>query len=133
MNYSHTAPVDLSASSLWPDDPVIGEEDMAAWAQAFWHEGIPLDIQDASLPLGQSGTTFAEPSDFKNNSVSIFALGTGRTDVRIGYQLGTRRDGGRGDVEPSRPSPGHRNGHARSSHHAGGQRQQPGRIHWAPT
>jgi hypothetical protein len=79
MNSSNTAPLDLSASSLWPDAPAVGEEEMATWAQAFGYpgldEGIPLDILDATLAWGQSGTTFAEPSNFQDNLVSIFAFG----------------------------------------------------------
>jgi hypothetical protein len=81
MNYSNTAPADLSASLLWPDAPAVGEEEMALWAQAAGYsqqgldEGIPLDILDATLAWGQSGTTFAELSDFRNNLVSIFAFG----------------------------------------------------------
>jgi hypothetical protein len=82
MNYPNTAPADLSAFSLWPDAPVVGEEEMAVWAQAAGYaqpelaEGIPLDIIDATLAWGQSGTAFAEPLDFQNNFVSIFTYGT---------------------------------------------------------
>jgi hypothetical protein len=79
MNYPNTTQVDLSPFSLWPD-----EEEMAMWAQAAGYahpgldEGIPLDILDATLAWGQSGTTFAEPFDFENNFVGIFAFGTWR-------------------------------------------------------
>lgn len=82
MNYPNTTPADLSAFSLWPDAPVVSEEEMAIWAQAAGYaqpglaEGIPLDIIDATLALGQSGTAFAEPLDFQNNFVSIFAYRT---------------------------------------------------------
>ena len=60
MNYPNT---DLSAFSLWPDAPAVGEEEMAVWAQTAGYapkrldEGIPLDILDATLAWGPSGTT----------------------------------------------------------------------------
>ena len=82
MNYPNAAPVDLSGFSLWPDAPALDEEEMAVWDQAAGYaqpglgDGIPLDILDATLAWGQSGTTFAEPSDFQNSFVGIFAFGT---------------------------------------------------------
>jgi hypothetical protein len=80
MNYPNTTPADLSALSLWPDAPAVTEEEMAVWAQAAGYaqpgldEGIPLDILDATLAWGRSGTSSAE-FDFQNNFVSIFAFG----------------------------------------------------------
>ena len=80
MNYPNTAPADLSALSLWPDAPATSEEETALWAQVAGYaqpgldEGIPLDILDATLAWGQSGTSSTE-LDLQNNFVSIFAFG----------------------------------------------------------
>ena len=79
MNYINTTLVDLSAFLHLPDAPALDEKEMAARAQAAGYaqpglkEGIPQDILDAVLALGQSGTNFAEPFNF-NNFVSTLAF-----------------------------------------------------------
>jgi hypothetical protein len=61
----NSAPTNLSAFSLWPDALAASEEESGMWAQPAEYaepgvaavEGIPLDILDAVLAWGQSGTT----------------------------------------------------------------------------
>jgi hypothetical protein len=84
MNYPNSAPTDLSTFWLWPDALAAGEEEIAAWAQpdeyaqpGVANEGIPLDIIDAVLAWGQSGTSRMEAPTSQTDFVSIFAFGMG--------------------------------------------------------
>ncbi|KAN0135825.1 hypothetical protein V8E53_006277 [Lactarius tabidus] len=81
MNHLNSAPTNLSAFSLWPDALVESEEEIVAWAQPAEYtepgvatEGIPLDILDAVLAWGQSGTSRIEAPasqiDFSTNWMS---------------------------------------------------------------
>ena len=83
MNYSDTAPLDISAFSHWPD-ALTASGEIAMWAQLGEYaqpgpavEDVPFDIVDAVLAWGPSRTTPAETPgfDFKDNLVSAFAFG----------------------------------------------------------
>jgi hypothetical protein len=85
MNHLSSAPTNLSAFSLWPDAWVASEEEIVAWAQPAEYtepgvatEGIPLDILDAVLAWGQSGTSRIEAPASQIDFVSIFAFRDGR-------------------------------------------------------
>jgi hypothetical protein len=85
MNYPNSAPTNISAFSLWPDALTVGEEEIAAWAQpdeyaqpGVANEGIPLDIIDAVLAWGQSGTSRMEAPTSQTDLVSTFACVMGR-------------------------------------------------------
>ena len=107
----------------WCGSRLLGmpsQDSMVAFPSISWMPRLPGDR--VAQPL-RSHPTFKIVLWASSPSVH------GRTDVRIGYQLGIRRNSGHGHVEPRRPSSNHREGYARASHHADVLQQQPRRVH----